>query len=82
MSAAGAVVRVDVAEETNGVARAVSALAADPARRAELGRQAAAFVRRESSAERVRTSWRDALEKTRAVPPPRQKNWPAHWPRA
>ncbi len=77
----GAVVRVDVADEEDGVARAVSALAADPERRAELGRQAAAFVRRENSAERVRTSWRDALEKTRAEPPPRQRHWPAHWPR-
>ncbi len=77
----GAVVRVDVADEEDGVARAVSALAADPERRAELGRQAVAFVRRESSAERVRTSWRDALEKTRAEPPPRQRHWPAHWPR-
>ncbi len=77
----GAVLRADVADEEGEVTRAISALAADPERRVELGRRAAAFVRREHSAERARRTWQDALERTRVRPDPPPRDWPAHWPR-
>jgi glycosyltransferase involved in cell wall biosynthesis len=78
---AEAVLRIDVADEEDEVRRAVSTLAANPERRRELGRQAAAYVRREHSLDRARQTWEDALERTRGRPDPPPRSWPLHWPR-
>jgi glycosyltransferase involved in cell wall biosynthesis len=76
-----AVVRADVSDEAGDLTRAILRLAADPAARARLGTAAAAYVRRAHAPSRVRDAWEDALERTRRLPDPRPRDWPAHWPR-
>ncbi|MGD8895728.1 MAG: glycosyltransferase [Acidobacteriota bacterium] len=76
-----AVVRADVADEEGEVTRAISSLAVDAERRLELGRQAAAYARREHAPERTRQTWEDALDRLRGRPDPPPRSWPDHWPR-
>jgi len=76
-----AVMRADIADEEDEVTRAISTLAADTQRRLELGRQAAAYIRREHAPERVRQTWEEALDRVRGRPHPPPRSWPAHWPR-
>lgn len=76
-----AVERVDVEDEVGGVTRAVAALAADRARREALGRRAGEYARQAYSDDRVRASWREALEAARSAPTPPPGPWPDHWPR-
>jgi glycosyltransferase involved in cell wall biosynthesis len=74
-------VRVDVANEDEGLAAALERLATDAGLRQRLGAQAAAWVRREHAPERVVAAWERALERARARPDPAPRAWPAHWPR-
>jgi len=76
-----AVVRVDVTDETDELTRAILRLAGDPGARARLGAAAAAHVRQAHAPSRVRNAWEDALERTRRLPDPPRRDWPAHWPR-
>jgi glycosyltransferase involved in cell wall biosynthesis len=76
----GAVVRVRTTDEEGEVLRAVHALASDPARLARLGRNAAAYVEAEHSAERCRETYEHAIALALRRPPPGPHAWPAHWP--
>ncbi len=74
-----AVVRADLTDEEGAVTRAILRLAGHPAERARLGAAARTFVRREHSPERCREAYEAALERTRALPDPPPRAWPAHW---
>jgi glycosyltransferase involved in cell wall biosynthesis len=76
-----AVLRVDVTDEGDQLARAILRLAADPGARARLGAAAGRHVEREHSPSRVAASWEEALERARRRPNPRPGAWPPHWPR-
>lgn len=75
------VVRVDVADEEEGVTRAVLRLAAEPQTRRSLGERAREHIARAFAPERTRKAWEDLLERARRRPDPPPRDWPAHWPR-
>jgi glycosyltransferase involved in cell wall biosynthesis len=77
----GAVVRADPTDEEGEVTRAILRLHDTPAARARLGRAAAAFVRREHSADRCRDGYEAAMARAAAHADPPPRPWPAHWPR-
>jgi glycosyltransferase involved in cell wall biosynthesis len=75
------VVRVDVADEEDGVTRALLRLAADPAMCQALGRRAAEYIRQRHAPELTREAWETVLERARHRPAPPARDWPDHWPR-
>jgi len=76
-----AVVRVDMTDERDQLARAILRLAAEPDARRTLGAAGARYVQREHSPSRVRESWEEALARAHRLPDPRPGGWPPHWPR-
>jgi len=76
-----AVWRVDGADEERSLARAIVALASDPAGRRAMGRRAAGHVARAHAARRVLEAWDEALDLARLSPAPAARDWPTHWPR-
>ncbi len=76
-----AVVRIDVADEEEGVTRAVLRLATEPETRRSLGERAREHIARAYAPERTRKAWEDLLERARRRPDPPPRDWPPHWPR-
>jgi glycosyltransferase involved in cell wall biosynthesis len=77
---ADAVVRTAVDDEEGEMTRAILRLADNPARRAQLGRRAAEFVREAHSAQRCREGYRGAIvEAVRRRPVVPERRWPAHF---
>jgi glycosyltransferase involved in cell wall biosynthesis len=78
---AGAVVRVDVADEPASLAAAMRRLVEDVELRRAVGNAAADHVRREHDPARVARAWDEVFDEARAAPEPQPRDWPAHWPR-
>jgi glycosyltransferase involved in cell wall biosynthesis len=74
-----AVIRADVADEEGEVTRAILKLAASPALRARLGRDARAFVERAHAPARTADAYAQAIERAMARPAPSFAGWPPHW---